>query len=252
MHRIDFRSLVLIVVVASCMPLSRALATASTHIWAPSTDVQPFNVWHVTSDLYLPIERDAAGMHLPAVTNLGLTVGVLPTKKLTVEVGFDHKSGYGPLDAYPMYVNLKIGVAENAYGRFFPAIAAGAYDVGTKHGRTDYNVLYAEVARTFSAGGVSLGRLSVGCFAGNEDLLVDASGEADASGLLAAWERTLTEISDRLWVCVEYMGTESAYGSLNVGASWKFAGNVSMIAGYDMYNNEDLVDTVTLQVDIDI
>lgn len=252
MHARHIRTLAFIVFIVSCLPGARALATASTHIWAPSTDVQPFNVWHVTSDLYLALERDAAGSRIPTVTNLGVTVGILPTKRLNAEVGFDHKSGLGALDDYPMYGNVKIGIPENAFGRFFPAIAAGAFDVGTKSERTDYNVIYAKAAKTFSAGGVSLGRLSAGWFAGNEKLLLDGRGEKDASGLLAAWERTMTEISDKLWVCLEYMGTESAYGTISVGASWKFAGNVSVIAGYDMFNNDDLVDAATIQVDIDI
>ena len=62
----------------------------------------------------------------------------------------------------------------------------------------------------------------------------------------------MTEISDKLWVCVEYMGTGSVYGSLNIGASWKFADNVSMLGGYDIFNDDDPVNTVTLQVDIDM
>jgi hypothetical protein len=48
------------------------------------------------------------------------------------------------------------------------------------------------------------------------------------------------------------MGTESVYGSFNVGASWKVADNVSVLGGYEIFNNDDLIDTVTLQVDIDI
>jgi hypothetical protein len=71
-------------------------------------------------------------------------------------------------------------------------------------------------------------------------------------GGLAAWERTVTKVSDKLWICVEYMGTESVYGTLNVGASWKFAQNVSMIGGYDIFTNDDLVNTIILQVDIDM
>jgi hypothetical protein len=227
-------------------------ATASTHIWAPSTDVQAYNVWHITADMYLAVENDAAGDRVPTITNVGLTVGVLPLKRINMEIGLDHKSGLGAADGYPMYGNVKIGVPENALGNGSPAAAAGVFDVGTESDMTDYNVIYGKIARTFSADGVSLGRFSVGYFAGNEKLLLDRNGDRDNSGLLAAWERTMTEVSDKLWVCVEYMGTESVYGSFNVGASWKLVDNVSMLGGYEMFNNDDLVDTVTLQVDIDI
>jgi hypothetical protein len=240
-------------VLAGCLTYgTNAHATASTHIWAPSTDVQGFNVWHVTADMYLAVENDAAGNRIPSVTNIGLTVGVLPLKRINMELGFDHKSGLGALDAYPMYGNAKIGLPENAFGDVSPALAVGVYDVGTESGRTDFDVVYATIAKTFSAGGVSLGRLSVGYFAGNDKLLFDSKGAKDGSGLLAAWEKTISELSDRLWVCVEYMGTESLYGSLNFGASWKVADNVSVLGGYDIFNNDDFVNTATLQVDIDI
>jgi len=231
---------------------ANAHATASTHIWAPSTDVQGFNVWHITTDMYLAVGNDAVGNRIPTITNIGLTVGVLPLKRINMEIGIDHKSGLGALDNYPMYGNLKIGVPENAIANGFPAVAAGVFDVGTKSDATDYNVVYGKIARTISAGGFSLGRFSAGWFAGNEKLLLDGKGEKDKSGLLAAWERTVTEISDKLWICVEYMGTESVYGSFNIGASWKVVENVSVLGGYEIFNNADLVDTATLQVDIDI
>jgi hypothetical protein len=108
------------------------------------------------------------------------------------------------------------------------------------------------MAKSINLPQTSLGRLSVGYFSGNDQLLVNADGRSDNEGVFAAWERTMTEISDKLWLCVEYMGTESSYGSWSVGASWKFAPDVSMIGGYTAYNNENLVSTATLQLDIDI
>jgi hypothetical protein len=228
-----------------------AFATASTHIWAPSTDVQSYRVWHITSDLYLPVENDTQGNRLPSVTNLGLTVGVLPFQKLNGEIGFDHKSGLGRADDYPFYINLKIGVPENAWNNISPAIAFGAYDIGFKQDLTDYNIFYGKLAKSITTGETSLGRISLGYFSGNKNLLLDNNGQKDNSGILAAWERTFPELSDKLWICVEYMGTKSAYGSMNLGASWKFAPNVSLLGGYDIYNDTNLIDTATLQVDID-
>ena len=68
-----------------------AFCTASTHIWAPSTDVQGYKKWHLTSDFYVPTESNSSGTRPNTITNLGLTVGVLPFEKLNAEVGFDHK-----------------------------------------------------------------------------------------------------------------------------------------------------------------
>jgi hypothetical protein len=238
-------------VVALVLCAAEAHGTASTHIWAPSTDVQPFKLVHITSDMYLPVEYDAAGNRLATVTNLGLTVGVLPFKTVNMEVGLDHKSGLGGLDDYPLYGNVKIGMPEGALGRVCPAGAIGVFDVGTKSDLTDFNVFYAKIAKSFAIDSVSLGRFSVGYFSGNEELLLRRDGTTDNEGVLLAWERTMNELSDRLWVCVEYMGTESIYGTFNVGASWKFAPNVALLAGYDVFNDDGLPGTATVQVDID-
>ncbi len=229
----------------------QAGATASTHIWGPSTDIQAYKLVHVTVDMYLPIENDASGSRLPSVTNLGLTVGVLPCKTVNMEIGFDHKSGLGVIDDYPLYGNAKIGVPENAFGGVSPAVAVGIFDVGTKSDMTDCNVIYIKAAKTITADKVSLGRVSVGYFSGNDKLLLDADGEKDNSGLLLAWERTMSEWTDKLWLCAEYMGSESAYGTLNFGLSWKFASNVAVLGGVDIFNNDNLPTTATVQVDID-
>lgn len=227
-------------------------ATASTHIWAPSTDVQPYGVLHTTTDVYIPVERDGSRNRPDVVTNLGLTAGILPFEKLNAEVGFDNKTGYGPLDDYPVYFNAKVGIPENVFGNHFPALAVGVYDVGTKHNKTDNDVYYVKAAKTFFIDRFSLGRFSGGYFNGNSKLLLDQNGNADHDGFFGAWERTLPEISDKLWICVEYQGTHSSYGTWNYGFSWKFADNVSVIFGIDSYNNKNLADTFTMQVDIDL
>ncbi|MDK9698698.1 MAG: hypothetical protein OEM52_00920 [bacterium] len=242
---------IFIILLVVCALTLTAFATATTHIWGPSTDVQGFKVMHITSDMYLPTQLDApnntAGTRLPPITNLGLTMGVLPFEKMQMEVGFDHKSGFGNVDKYPMYFNAKIGIPEKAFHQFSPAIAVGMFDLGTKADVTDYNTGYGKLAWTLA----SAGRISVGYFSGNEKLLLDSKGEKDNAGVMAAWERTVFE---KGWVCVEYMGTKSAYGTLNLGFAWKFADNVSVLVGYDIMNDKDLAgveDCITIQTDID-
>jgi len=175
-------------------------ATATTHIWAPSTDVQPYKKWHITADYYVPTENDSTGARPSSVTNTGLTVGVLPFKNLNAEVGFDHKSGTG-VDDYPVYFNTKAGIPENAYGPFFPAIAAGIYDAGTKNDKPDFNVVYFKAGKTLEINKFSLGRFSLGFFQGNKELLTYGD-KISNKGILACWERPLPEISDKLWVAV--------------------------------------------------
>ncbi|MBF0485788.1 MAG: hypothetical protein HQL16_04660 [Candidatus Omnitrophica bacterium] len=225
-----------------------AHATASTIIWGPSTDIQPFKTWHLTSDFYVPSGRDATDARPSTITNLGLTTGVLPFKNLNAEVGFDVKSGTG-VDNSPVYFNTKAGIPENAYGPFFPALAVGIFDVGTSNNKTNFDVVYARAAKTFSVGGFSLGRFSVGGFTGNKNLLT-YNGKASNDGIRLGWERPLTEISDKWWVGADYQGSKSSYGSSNFGVSYNFTPTTSVIFGYDIYNNKDLVDTYTVQLDI--
>jgi hypothetical protein len=132
-----------------------------------------------------------------------------------------------------------------------PAFAIGSYDMGYKHNFTNNNVWYLRAAKTVSAGKFNLGRFSAGYFNGNARILRDKNSLRDNSGAMLAWERTISEISNRLWLCVDYQGTQSSYGALNYGLAWKFTNNISAIIAYDVYNNPNLKNTVTFQLDVD-
>ena len=232
-----------------------AYATPSTQIWIPSSDVQPYMKWHFGFDQYIKMEK-ADGSREANVINNGLTVGVLPFEKIQMEVGIDERSyGVEPgTDSTPFYFNAKIGTPEGSLFSGSPAIAVGGYDFGTKKFDsatglgTDYNIVYGLVAKTLG----KAGRLSVGYYSGNDKLLLDKEGKADETGILASWDRTMSEISDKLWVAIDYMGGENSYGALSYGVAWKFAPNVGVIFGFDDYNNDNFKPTYTVQVDIDL
>lgn len=242
-------------------------ATPSTHIWSPSTDIQPYKKTHLTSDFYFPTtKKDSSDNQIHVNQVYGLTFGLLSDKpeenllgkifsglgEVMAEASFDYKKGYGSvLDTYPWYFHFKLGVAEDAYLNGMPAVAFGAYDMGAKHDKTDYNVRYFKAGKTILVKNLSFGRFSAGYFKGNGRLLRNKDGLRDNDGILLAWERTISEITDKLWLCVDYQGSQSSYGALNFGFAWKFTDNVSAIVGYDIYNNRNNTDTVTLQVDID-
>ena len=62
-------------------------ATPSTQIWIPSTDVQGFGVIHLGWDSYIKTKQDTVNHGFEgSVTNGGITVGVLPFKKLGLEI----------------------------------------------------------------------------------------------------------------------------------------------------------------------
>ena len=200
------KSIIAAVMIFSAGTTGTAMATPSTHLWSPSTDIQPYGVFHLTADTYLSVKGEdeqvggAVGSRPDPVINMGLTLGILPYEKLQMEIGFDHITGYSfytgsDLDDSPMYFNAKLGIPEGAFGEYFPALAIGGYMFGTRSGEaragqtaepgTDYNIYYAKIAKTFDP----LGRFSVGYYKGNEKLLVDENGKEEDDGLLLAWER---------------------------------------------------------------
>ncbi|MCK9419852.1 MAG: hypothetical protein M0R70_10790 [Nitrospirae bacterium] len=226
-----------------------AQATPSTQIWIPSSDIQPFNKWHIGFDQYIKVKKTDAGTRETTVVNNGITVGVLPFEKIQAEAGIDQRTvSLEPYDSNPLYYNAKIGTPEGALFTGSPAVAIGGYDFGTKKDLTDYNIIYGVIAKTLGVAG----RFSVGYYAGNDKLLLDKNGEKDEAGLLLSWDRTMSEISDKLWVAVDYQGAENGYGATSFGLAWKFAPNVGVIVGYDIWTNDTLKPTATFQVDIDL
>jgi len=246
---------IVLILTLALLASSAAHATPSTQIWIPSTDIQPYKKVHFGFDQYIKMEK-ADGSREPNVINNGVTVGVLPYEKVQMEAGIDQRS-YGAepgTDSTPFYFNVKIGTPEDSLFKGSPAIAVGGYDFGTKKFDsasglgTDYNIVYGLVAKTIG----KAGRFSAGYYQGSDKLLLDKSGKKDNTGVLASWDRTISEISDKLWVAVDYMGGENSYGALSYGVAWKFAPNVGVIFGMDDYNNDNYKPTYTIQVDIDL
>jgi hypothetical protein len=159
-------------------------ATPSTTLWTPATsDIQPFNVWHIGVDNYfrlyqsntdtnnLPRSNTNAPARLDGFpTDVGLTVGVLPFEKLQMEVGID---GLFPATrvnpalrsiGQSLLFNSKIGIPEGAFfGSWFPAINVGIFDVGTKGQITDMNIVDFIVGHTLG----DFGRIHGGGYYGN-------------------------------------------------------------------------------------
>src|SRR5712691_607911 len=167
-------------------------ATPSTTYWTPATsDVQPFNVWHIGVDNYFRLSRTTEE-GLPASTgvgnnqsgslptDVGLTVGVLPFEKLNMEVGID---GLFPAThIHPaltsigssLLFNAKLGTPEGAFlGDWFPAINVGIFNVGTKSQVTNMNIADFLVGKTLGP----FGRIHGGGYYGNPgSLLMHESG----------------------------------------------------------------------------
>jgi hypothetical protein len=229
-------------------------STPSTQIWIPSTDFQKWKTGHLGLDNYIRTSK-IDGVRGAGMFDLGLTTGFLPFEKFQGEIGVDYLSmGDSHYDDFPVYFNAKIGFPEGAIFKGSPALAVGAYNIGLKKNLTDYNILYGLIAKSIPV----LGRVSVGYYTGNSKVLVDEDLNKANSGLLVSWDRTMSEISDKLWLAVDYQGGKNYLGALSFGASWAFSKNVSVIFGYDVYNNKKAyyntnnqnANTFTAQIDI--
>jgi len=229
--------------------------TPSTQIWIISTDFQKFKTFHLGIDNYLRLENQAYHSRGAGIFDCGLTAGVLPFKKLQAEIGVDYiNMGDGIYDTNPVYFNAKIGTPEGALFKGSPAITIGGYNFGTKNNLTNYNVAYALIAKTIPI----IGRVSAGYYYGNKKLLVDENNKKSNSGILLSLDRQMTEISDKLWMAVDYQSGRSYLGALNAGFSWSFSSNVSVIFAYDIYNDKNVyynskdlnLNTITMQLDI--
>jgi hypothetical protein len=208
-------------------------ATPSTQVWNPSTDIQGKGSLHLGIDNYYSVV-DNKEKPYASPTYVGLTYGLIDR----LEVGID----LAEPSADPLYFNAKYGFAENGG---LPAFAVGVFNAGTKSDATDYNILYGVVAKTVPA----LGRLSLGYYSGNDKLLIDENGEKANTGLIATWDKALT---DKIWASVDYASGKSSYGSLSAGFSYAFSSKLSVIFGYVIYNNDKLNpnNQFTTQLDI--
>jgi hypothetical protein len=234
-------------VVLCCVSVS-AWATPSTQIWIPSTDIQKAGTYHLNFDNYISSGKETNGAWKAPLSMIGPTLGVYGGDKVQAEAGFDLMRNGSAADSSPLYLNAKVASPEGTAFKDAPAFAFGGYNFGTDPHVTAQNVVYALAARTLP----KIGRLSAGYYVGNSSVLIDENGKSANNGLLLSWDRTITEVSDKLWAAVDYQGGESSLGALNLGVSWAFAANTSVLFGYDIYNNAKVAgkNTYTVQLDI--
>jgi hypothetical protein len=234
----------LAVLVFFIMTSSIIYATPSTIIWIPSVDFQGYKSFHLGIDNYVYDFKNAKLFSGTSYEDLGLTVGVLPDSIVQAEIGVDYMSPW----ISPFMPNAKVGVPEGALADWSPAIVVGGFGFGFLKNFMGFNIIYGMAGKTLPV----IGRIEVGYFSGNKKVLVNLStGKADNSGVLLSWDRMIPEISENLWLAVDYQGTKSSFGALSYGLAWSFSKNVSVIFARDVFN-ADIPSTFTMQLDINI
>jgi hypothetical protein len=222
------KKLVLMVCLFVLVAASPVTATPSTAVWIPSTDIQPADKIHFGVDNYFTAKPLNAGEATGAFTTptYGLTFGFK-----NGEAGFDYVAGQND----PLYFNVKFRLAGKAPSDL--NVVAGVYNIGTTK-TTNQEVKYLLTSVTDA----NNWRYSLGYGVGRKEALGD-----DNKMVLASIDK---QLNDKWWVCVDYQSGKSALGALNLGVSYAFAPNASVLIGYDIYNDRNLKKTFTTQLDI--
>jgi hypothetical protein len=219
-----------------------AMAIPSEQIAIPSTDAKGFKevTLNVISTQRFSTKPDAGASSYDA----GVLVGVLPFESLKLEVGFDYLTtnlqNDNFADNHPFYFNAKLATPEDLGFKGMPAFAVGAYNLGTYDKpevglSTRQNLVYGLVARTLPV----IGRLSAGGYVGAKRALANGSNSINTdqnSGVMVSWDRGITEISDKLWLGIDYMSGNNANGELGIGGSWAFSKQVTLLVGVQTFN----------------
>jgi hypothetical protein len=226
-----------------------AMAIPSEQIAIPSTDAKGFK--EVTLNIISTQRFSSKSTAGASSYDAGVLVGVLPFESLKLEVGFDYLTSNlqsdNSADNHPFYLNAKLATPEDLGFKGMPAFAVGAYNLGIydKPERgiqnpgdvlsTRQNLAYALVAKTCPV----IGRLSIGGYYGASRALATSGNPSNTnnnSGILASWDRSMTEISDKLWFGIDYLSGNNANGELGVGGSWAFSKQVTLLVGVQTFN----------------
>jgi hypothetical protein len=222
---------------------SMALATPTAQIWIPSTDAKGFKeaTINVTSTQRFSSKADAGASTYDA----GVLLGVLPLESLKLEIGFDYITSNfqndNAFDNHPFYFNAKLATPEDLGFKGMPAFAVGVYNLGTYDKpeiggvSTRQNLAYGLVAKTLPV----IGRISAGGYYGAKRALANGTNTSNTdmnSGAMVSWDRTMAEISDKLWFGIDYMSGNNLNGELGFGASWAFSKQITVLAGVQIFN----------------
>lgn len=226
------------------MASSSALATPSSTLLTNMTlDIQSYKVTHLGIDNYFTVnKKTSSGEQGAFSTDLGVTIGVMPFEKIQMEVGID---AVYPTDN-PYIFNAKIGAPEEALFKYSPALQVGIFGVGTKSSgpsRTDQNVIYGVIGKSIPL----VGRLSVGPYIGNKDVLVNASGAKENTGFMIGFDHSFLPTKDaagneynKIIFVADYASGKNAIGGGGFGASYYFTKDISLLTGPVWFNEKKI------------
>jgi hypothetical protein len=234
-----------------------AQATPSTTYWAPSTaNCQAFGLPHVTYDTYFgkgPAAGSAGAPNYPIDT--GLTMGILPSKKVQAEVGFDLLLP----SPDPLFLNAKLCMPESALFKGSPSLSAGIYNLGFKEGVTDYNVLHFMAQKAIGGTGYIAAGLYHGL--GSESLFTNSEGEIVRTGVMAGFFSSDINIGvkglKKINFTADVQTGKNVLGAGGVGVYFYFTDTIDLLTGPVFFFDKALQPggrrmLWTVQVDVDV
>ncbi len=224
-------------------------------------DIQSFGIIHLGIDNYFRVKRPLINENTAFFTDFTApTVGVLPFKKVQMEVGVDYFANA----AHPWLGNAKIGSPEGSFFKHQPALEVGIYDAGGKfrakpgdpNGRLDFDVAYGVVGKTIP----KIGRVSAGPYIGNHATLVSSNGKADNIGFMTAFDHAFFPVKakdgadeySKVVFAADYQSGKNAVGAAGTGLYYYFTPDISLLVGPTFFNDKLLNGGWRLSTQLDI
>lgn len=227
-------------------------ATPSTTYWTPCVyDIQPYGVWHIGIDNYYTLNTTGttpAPTALPS--DLGLTVGVIPSGPLQAEVGIDILQP----SVDPYFLNAKIGMAEGVLFAGSPSWNLGVFNIGLNQTTQGQNIAHLVLGKDLGR----LGRIHA-CpyYSGNFSGLGLGT---DNTGWMLGYDKGFAPAKDeageynKLVFAADYSSGNNALGGGGAGLYYYFTRTISLLTGPVFFNNQALNGSWkwTTQLDINL
>ncbi len=117
------------------------------------------------------------------------------------------------------------------------SVYAGMHSIGFGT-NANYNVIYTMVAHQSGSY-----RAGLGAYTGNNQLLKDQNGAADAQGVMAFLQQ---ELGSGRW-SVEYTGGKNRYGYIWGGYQYDYSPTIQLTSSYGYANDRDMRDWILLR-----
>jgi len=224
----------LLLLVFCCLAGIAALATPTTLIWIPSTDVQPYQVLHFDADMLLYTNGGATG----AEADLGFLYGALPRLELGIDFVNNFFNAEGT-STNPIWFNGKVQIIGTNTSTF--ALSAGVENVAVQ-APANAEMWYGVASYRF--GKV---RVTGGGYSGLRSVL-----GSDHTGFLFGLEYVPN--NPKWWYATDYQSGRNPFGTWNIGTAYHFTDKISYIIGMDFYNAPEIVgakSSITGQLDVD-